>query len=138
MSDTLSQQKWQCKRCNLPFALSEIQVDHIYPIENTIPESMEEFINSFKKLHSDELQVLCKLCHKIKTREDVYKQKYTERLLLVSGYLGVYPAQLNQLIESNSVLVEFEKIIKSLNKDLCEDRRKRYESKLNKLKEKYL
>lgn len=64
--------KWSCNVCEGHFALSEIDCDHIIPISNTVPETMKDFFECFRLLHApiESLQILCKSCHKIKTKEE--------------------------------------------------------------------
>jgi len=68
----LKPSKWMCAHCFDFYALSEIDCDHINPIENSTPQTKEEFIYCFERLHcpSECLQILCKTCHKIKTKHE--------------------------------------------------------------------
>ena len=76
--------KWKCTKCEQYFAYSEIQCDHVVPIANTNPQTLEEYLQLFKKLDSDNLQILCKRDHLLKTRKeksDRNKAKYVENIL---------------------------------------------------------
>lgn len=131
-------QKWKCACCDNCFALSEVEVDHIEAIENTVPKNVEEFLNSFHRLHSSNLQILCKKCHKLKTREDLFKKKYTESLIRVSLHMQMFPAFVMNNIKDWKVLQSFDKIVSKINKSTDDKKMKKYENKLDKLKEKYL
>jgi len=63
---------YQCMACKQLFPASQIQVDHIKPIGYN--KSWDEFINNLF-CEADNLQVLCKPCHKIKTNKEKAKQK---------------------------------------------------------------
>lgn len=64
-------QHYQCASCLEEFVSSEVEVDHIIPVVD--PKvgfiSWDDYI---AKLYCDEdnLQVLCKVCHKRKTKEE--------------------------------------------------------------------
>lgn len=60
----------KCNSCQKFF--EKVDVDHMVPIGKTTPATMEEFIDTLKKLNcrSDNLQILCKICHKGKTSEE--------------------------------------------------------------------
>ena len=63
--------KWeyQCAECKDWFKSTEIQVDHIKPCGTFKKGYMEQFIiNLF--CEQEDLQVLCKPCHKIKTQKE--------------------------------------------------------------------
>lgn len=81
--------KWECNTCNKWFALSEVDCDHIEPIVNTIPQNLEEFLVCLKRLHSpsENLQILCKPCHKVKTKEELVFKKDLLLIKLVEGFL---------------------------------------------------
>ncbi len=130
--------KWKCEYCKNLFALSEIQCDHIEPVENTIPQSEYEFLQSFHRLHSCKLQILCKECHKKKTKEDLFQQKYTAALLRVSGYLRIYPNDLHKLEDRWSAIQQLERVIKKLEVEKDQNKLKRLEKQLDKLRVKYL
>jgi hypothetical protein len=85
--------KWICAECENYFALSEVDCDHIHPIGNTVPKNEEEFIESFKKLHclSEDLQILCKKCHRIKTRiqmNEKTRKTIIDSLISITKRLG--------------------------------------------------
>lgn len=82
-----SLERWICKHCERVFALSEVQCDHVIPIANTIPQSEEEFEISSRKLHSKNLQILCKECHKLKTKDECLKRRNHLLVTLVQAYI---------------------------------------------------
>jgi hypothetical protein len=60
---------WTCKACGKEgLGRREIEVDHIQPIGHAT--SMEEWILSLY-CDLDDLQILCKMCHKVKSKQDV-------------------------------------------------------------------
>lgn len=59
---------WVCNKCGLGFASDEVQVDHITPCGSLLsPEDEQDFIY---RLLFGKLQVLCKPCHKAKTKKE--------------------------------------------------------------------
>jgi len=64
-------QHYRCARCLGEFTSTNVEVDHIQPVVD--PEKGFKDWNTFiRRLFCDEknLQVLCKPCHKIKTKEE--------------------------------------------------------------------
>lgn len=59
-----------CASCNCTYRDTEVQVDHIYPAGSLKKyEDLPSFVaNLF--CETDNLQVLCKDCHKAKTKEE--------------------------------------------------------------------
>ena len=60
-------QHYLCAKCNNEFTAKEVEVDHVEPIGRE--KSWDEFINGLF-CEQDNLQVLCKPCHKKKTKEE--------------------------------------------------------------------
>jgi hypothetical protein len=58
---------YKCAACGKDFTQSNVQVDHIKPIGKDL--SWDEFIEKLF-CERDNLQVLCKACHKKKTKEE--------------------------------------------------------------------
>lgn len=127
--------KFKCAICKDFFAKSDINVDHIFPIENTIPKNLEEFLESIKRLHSSHLQVVCKKCHILKTKADIFQKKHTEAIINVSSYLQSFPNLIHELPED--ILQSFNSLIKKI-KTSEKDKKNRYLKQLDKLKTKYL
>lgn len=67
--------KWefQCAKCHGWFAQKEVSVDHILPCGRL--SSYEDLAGFVKRLfcEKDGLQVLCRICHDRKTKEDSIK-----------------------------------------------------------------
>ena len=58
----------ECAKCEKLFRPNEVQVDHIEPVmPSHYPFSWDSFIT---RLFQGDLQVLCKRCHKIKTKRE--------------------------------------------------------------------
>ena len=62
-------QHYECNACKKDFPKKQVQVDHIQPIHHTRDESWDSFINMLF-CNSDNLQVLCVVCHKVKTLKE--------------------------------------------------------------------
>ena len=66
---------YRCACCQEEFPSKEVQVDHINPV---VPSSgfttWDEFINRLF-CGEEELQVLCKSCHLVKTKEENKERK---------------------------------------------------------------
>lgn len=62
--------KYTCQSCNNEFKLKEIHVDHIIPCGGFT--TIKEFGTWLNKLFcpEDNLRILCKNCHSIKTQAD--------------------------------------------------------------------
>jgi hypothetical protein len=70
-------QKWEylCNSCNLYFQEKFVSVDHVLPVgtlkcANDLPQFVENLFCS-----QENLQVLCKTCHDVKTKLDNNKTK---------------------------------------------------------------
>ena len=127
--------KWQCAICKNGFAMSEIQVDHVDAIERTVPTNIIDFIFSLERLHSDKLQVLCRACHKLKTKDDMMKKRYNEYVKNVATYLQISDDFLKKNIMDVNVMKKFDTTIKKIE---TSNNRKKYENELEKLKEIFL
>lgn len=68
-----SRVKWvyQCNRCKAHFAQKDIQVDHIKGGHscNSIDKA-KSFLEAIIMVGFDDLQILCKPCHKAKTKDE--------------------------------------------------------------------
>jgi len=62
--------RYLCASCNQTFMQKDVQVDHIHPAGSL--RTFEDLPAFVEKLYcgSDGLQVLCKPCHTIKTKEE--------------------------------------------------------------------
>jgi 5-methylcytosine-specific restriction endonuclease McrA len=58
---------YKCATCKKEYTSTNVQVDHIIPIGSC--KSWDEFIERLF-CEKDNLQVLCKLCHKKKTKKE--------------------------------------------------------------------
>lgn len=58
---------YRCASCNKDFPLTEVQVDHIQPV---VPRNFTTWDSFIERLYVEakKLQVLCKPCHKTKTK----------------------------------------------------------------------
>lgn len=134
----MEMQKWQCAHCKKGFALSEVECDHIFPVGNTRPQTREEFDTAFDLLHSNTLQILCKNCHKIKTKEDLHCVLYQQKVENVSNYTTLSTTFIYQNLTFDKIN-DLDKIVKKLQTSgLSEKQEVNYMNKLNKLMEKYL
>lgn len=76
--------RWYCEKCGLKLAHTETFVDHIEPI---IPLNQSVINLTFKELYercwttSDNLQVLCKPCHMIKSKQENKERREYKNLL---------------------------------------------------------
>lgn len=65
-----------CSSCLVDFPKSSIHVDHKIAICKTVHlKNLDDAVDFLRALESKELQVLCKKCHKIKTKNDVKEKK---------------------------------------------------------------
>ena len=60
---------YECAHCRCYFARSHIDLDHIVPVGKS-PETLEELVQAVRNTITNNLQLLCKICHKRKTKED--------------------------------------------------------------------
>lgn len=129
--------RWECAECERSFSLSDLQCDHKIPIGNATPKTIEEYLECFKRLHSDELQILCKSCHKWKSRNDAYQKKYNAALERIGDYLGS-PSSIFDYMKKWEDIQKFDKIIKKIQVLKEGSKYEKYLKQLDKLKEKYL
>jgi 5-methylcytosine-specific restriction endonuclease McrA len=130
--------KWECNTCKNLFALSEVQCDHIKPILNNCPQNEGEFYDSSRKLHSPELQILCKSCHKDKTRRDLNNHKYHTSVQNISYYLNLSDLFIINNIEEK-IIHKFSSLITKISE--LESQEKdftKYMTQLDILRKKYL
>ncbi len=137
--------RWECVKCEGSFAYSDLQCDHINPINNTIPQTLDEYKECFHKLDSKELQILCKPCHKLKTSVDAYNKKYTYAINLISDYLEVEKDFIIKSLTDWATIKKFSSLIEKIHDEAKKSdlvvREKKIKSclkKLDKLKEIYL
>lgn len=81
-------EKFSCKICNLKFAKSEVQCDHVEPIAIE-PISLPELILALERLDSANLQILCKKCHSLKTKTEGNNRRQEEMIIFIikSGFV---------------------------------------------------
>ena len=144
--------KWKCTQCSGEFAQSEVQCDHIDPVRNTIPKTREEFLASFERLHSSNLQILCRRCHNGKTKQDAYDKKYKDAIATIAYFFDISEEFLEHNLKEWEVIQKFEKLIKKFYCDKFLDEKElssehflkknkemhKIYKELIKLKEKYL
>lgn len=67
-------QHYRCNACKAEFPASQMQVDHIQPVVDPV-KGFKDWNTFIKRLFCDEdnLQAICKLCHKLKTRAERQK-----------------------------------------------------------------
>lgn len=69
---------YECNICHKLFPLSNMDVDHIIPIIKDEFTSWDDVINKMY-CEEDNLQVICKDCHKEKTKSETEKRKLYRR-----------------------------------------------------------
>lgn len=69
---------YKCKACTKLFSSKDIQVDHIVPIGNGVYEGIEDAKRFAELVYCsyDNLQILCKECHKVKSKEEQSEKSY--------------------------------------------------------------
>lgn len=67
---------YRCAHCRKEFVAADVQVDHIQPVVNTKEgfTTWEDYINNMF-CEKDNLQVLCKTCHSVKTQIEKEERK---------------------------------------------------------------
>ena len=76
-------QGFECELCKEEFIMKEAQVDHIVG-ENTLkePEDIQSFAENLLFVNDDDLMLVCKSCHAIKTHQERYNiETYEEAKL---------------------------------------------------------
>jgi len=133
-------EKWKCAECNNLFAKSEIDCDHIIPIGNTIPQNFTEFMLSFEKLHcpTEFLQILCKTCHKIKTKLDYRSEERSDMISVINSYFNDIGYLFDSIESLNfSDVQKLYKIIAEINIEENQDKLWKLKKKLLKFLEKH-
>lgn len=69
---------YECNKCHNLFPLSKIEVDHIVPVIKDERNTWDEVIDNMF-CEEDNLQVLCKQCHKEKSFEETRLRKLYRR-----------------------------------------------------------
>lgn len=131
--------KYKCKNCGEFFAKSEVNVDHIDPVGNTIPISIGEFYKSFDKMHVsvEDLQILCvKRCHKMKTKQDNFNVKYKHAVGSVCLYLGISDVSVSDM--PWQIIRKLDLIINKIRESTDPKEIAKYEKNIDDLKKKYL
>jgi 5-methylcytosine-specific restriction endonuclease McrA len=128
--------KWKCENCSQLFAKSEMDVDHIYAIGNSTPVTLEEFQECISKLHVESFlfDVLCKPCHKMKTKEEARERMRKNLMEAISYY--VQPTSVLETLDTQ-ILKKMSTAVKGM-KNSAEKQRKRCEQKFDELAKKYL
>jgi hypothetical protein len=80
--------KWKCAKCGAKFAYSECQCDHISPVGTNSPQTKEEYMIAFEKqeVGLEGLQILCKKCHKEKTKSDTLYEKKLNLITYITNF----------------------------------------------------
>ena len=91
-----------CANCSHLFNREDINTDHIEPIG--VFKNWEDFINKVF-VTTDKLQVLCKECHKEKTREELKVMK-KEKQLANRSIFQVIRDEWNDLEKESRILEE--------------------------------
>lgn len=70
--------QWNCASCRGWFFKKEIQCDHRTPVRSATPQTFEELVSCLERLLSplENLQILCKPCHQIKTNVETALRKH--------------------------------------------------------------
>ena len=128
--------KWRCEICRQLVAQSECDCDHINPIANATPETLDEFFECMKKLYCGilGLQILCKNCHKLKTKSEVHDRMRQKLLIPISKY--IYPTSVLDATPTN-ILKQMAKAVQDMS-HTDEKKKKRAQRKFDALSEKYL
>ena len=87
----------QCENCKELFPLSEIEVDHIHTTATLTKQSdIQECVEKLWLVTFDDLQLLCKPCHKIKTYVQLHNVSVKEAhtVLLINDYMKLPKSKL--------------------------------------------
>lgn len=131
--------KWECKHCKKHYALSEVECDHLEPIQNSMPQDYNEYTLCFFKLHAplEKLQILCKPCHQKKTRNDNQEYARIATLKLISEFMGVNFFDLEKSITDPAVLKKLKNFVLKI-KQSQDEKREGYLKKFEKLSKAYI
>ena len=80
----------QCEHCNVLFPLSNIEVDHKYTTATlTKKEDIQSCVEKLWYVTFDDLQLLCKDCHRVKTYVQLHDVSVAEArmVLLINDYM---------------------------------------------------
>jgi len=132
--DSEGLEKYECAICKKNYARSDIQVDHVEAIGKQ-PTCINSLITAIKALHSDNLQILCSKCHKIKTKcdvADIKKTSYKNQINYFLDNLGY--AQISQKCYEKMTLADIKKLRDLVDKVRSNDKNKqKNENKLLKI-----
>ena len=108
--------KWKCAHCQQLFAKSEVECDHIDPISKNVPTTMQQYILCLERLHapSYRLQILCRTCHKIKSKNEAHERAKSTIIDEVACWLDVSIDFIAKSISSFDILKKFQKTIRCL------------------------
>lgn len=128
--------KWKCENCSHFYAKSEMDVDHIFAIGNSTPTTLDEFQECIEKLHVEShlFDVLCKPCHKIKTKAEARERMRKNLMEIISAY--VQPSSMLEALETQ-ILQKMSKAVQGM-KNTADKQKKRFEKKFDELCKKYL
>lgn len=113
--------KYTCAHCKKLYSKSDVQVDHVYAIGSQ-PHDLLTFKDSVVRLHTTTLQILCRTCHKNKTKNDVRKIRMNSSLEKINdaldffGYVKLTNRQFDDICKS-----KVKQITILLDKMRCED-----------------
>lgn len=135
-------ERYKCAKCPGLFALSDVQCDHKNPVRNTIPNTKQEFLDSFDRLYVsiEGLQILCLICHKEKTKNEMQIRKTEELIGCIGNYLKATssPCNATKLLTLDlPTLKKIHQLIKIVSKQQGNNLDS-YQIKLNRLIGKYL
>lgn len=113
--------KYTCAECKKLYSKSDVQVDHVYAIGSQ-PHDLLTFKESVVRLHTTTLQILCRTCHKSKTKRDIKRIKMSSTFEKINsglhffGYVQLTSSQFDDICKS-----KIKQITIFLDKMRCED-----------------
>lgn len=108
--------RYKCAMCIGWFSGSDIDVDHITPVANTKPENFDDFVYYLGRLHTNNLQILCKPCHKLKTKHEIQERAKKSNAEIISTYAPFLPAHILKYIEDGKTLKKMASFVKKMQK----------------------
>jgi 5-methylcytosine-specific restriction endonuclease McrA len=105
---------FKCAYCTDFYAYSHIQVDHIEPIANTKPETHEDLLICLNRLHTVRLQILCKPCHKVKTKVEGTDRAKERDAFIIAEYMSANVPFVLKQIEDSKILKKMANVIKKM------------------------